>query len=1167
MLNSVYCELKSVFINYVYNYKSKMFFSCGFIGALFALLIFFSSFYLQGSFTIPNAYGHAFVIDTHPTTGQTLPKSPLKVEADINEPVDLRYSKISVVDSNGERVDNMDLTYVGKDESKLAVTVPKNLPEGTYTASVQMLSQIDGHLTQDTFVFGVGKQGMKLESSASQSGGSSGLDDVSVGSAIARFPALVGQVMIVGSAFCMLWLWKPIVRIGWLDQNLTQIRKKIETKSLSLMLVGAVILVLSDFVMIISLALSINASIIDAIGTKFGTVWLGRSILSLVLLSFISFLYYSKKKEKSSHSSSDSDKIKKLVIYEYAAVFVAGICTLMTTSLMGHAAAVSGNFLYISLDFIHNLAASLWIGGVIYLAFVVVPLLKSTIIPKRQRKLKLGKKSSDDKEEKIDTFNKNDIYTSDKLMVNSLLSIIIPRFSFVPIVILGTILLTGPFLLYILENDLSLTLNSLYGKVLVAKLTLAAIMIIMGAYYQIVIHNRSVSNLAEHSTTESSTTQMLSKSKKTSSFSLEKIISRFNAGLKAEAIVGILLLGTVAVLTSTGLPESETGIQGKQTTQDNLVIPSIQEPGYMATEFLPLSKNGPVSNNNIDANSPIFQNNSNSFTKVQLSIDPFLPGNNKFIISFLDPHNNPVDLNQVKLKMTNIPESSGSVAVSIAPIQVTAKKVSPGVFSANSSFGFNGQWRIEVEGISNQKNTLNLYAIFDPFVKPSLSQMDFNITEFKTSIAGLSDSSANLSQPLYPVYDKSRNVIWVGDTILNSGRILEFDLDNNQYLEHKVSGVRLISQAALDSNNDLWYLDPLNKLLGHYNPQSESNENFKLFDLAPSTPQGAVIPAPQGAVIPSLSSNPSGGTESSSSSPAPPLSSSSEAEEQGAPSAIDIDSQDNVWIAIANTNIVLKYDPTNKNFTKIVLPSPKANPLGIAFDKQGSAWIAEGGAGKIAQVLFQGANYTIKEFSPNSTGLNKLKNGTLQDPMYIRPDPSSGKLYISEHEGDAISIFDPATQTFDQIKLSNKEALPFGMVFDKYHNLWIAEHLTNKITVIDPNTKEQKEVEIPTTNPFIQYLATDGKGQVWVAEQRGNALSRVDVSISSAPLSPQSNALNGVKNNQNAFESLKQIGFEKIAAPLIAIGIILVSLMYIRTVYAFSNSIQNVRMIQEKKDT
>lgn len=1183
------------------------------------------------------AFGHAFVIDTEPGSGAILSEPPVNINAFINEPVDLTYSQISVLGSDGEQVDTGDLTQIDGDESTLTTTLPPDLSEGTYTVSVQMLSQIDGHLTQDTFVFGVGEQGeiSAIASGDAQEDNVLDFDQISTGSAIARFPALVGQVMVVGAAFCLLWLWRPITRIKWLHERFLDTQTRIQYRTILLIITGAIILIISDFAMIFSLALSIGAPLVDTINTTFGEVWLTRTILSFVILvlAVMPLINIANKKVSitkhpfTGDSGSVSDRSKYVIT---SIIFVLGLVTLLTTSLMGHAAAVSGSLLPISLDYIHNVVASLWIGGVIYLAFVVAPILKKSISikPNKDKDKKIGittrKDSISSKLHKSNNGEKDyyakkkenlDDNTPDLLTINSVLSIIIPRFSFVPVIILGAILMTGPFLLYILEDDLTLTLFSLYGIILLTKLVLAAVMISIGIYYQIVIHKQSLNRLITYSTQITSgiqQTQLLDKvnnhsndnnnDNKTkpikeindnSNIILKKIVSKFNSGLKAEAIVGILLLASVALLTNTGLPESETGIQGRQLSQNNNQIDeNVDSQGYTATRFLmnEMSNDNDDSSSGVVNNSGISEkvnegnnqqqqigqlsttaNNSNSFIKTRLAIEPFQPGNNRFIVSFIDANNNPVNfIDDVNIKMTKIGESIGSVSVSIAPIGVDTEEISTGVFTTNASFGFSGQWEIEVEGVTSLENASNLYTVFNPFIKPSLEQMTFNITEY---------NSTSPIQPLYPVYDDSRNVIWVGDTILNSGRILEFDIDAdnnnnddnyaNNLLQHNISGASVITQLALDANNSIWYIDPLNKVLGNYDPQTQLNENYMLFDSTQPVPMGTVF---------SQSQAPNQNQQQQQQQTPTPLSLSNATEAQGAPSALDIDSENNVWITVANTNIVLKFDTSNKTFTKIGLPTVDANPLGVTVDENDVVWIAEGGSdGKIAKIDSNGNNYSIKEYSPKqSTPLSKEEDPTnttvLNDPIFILPDPQGLELYISEHEGQAISVFNPITETFRQISLENKGALPFGMAFDIYNNLWIAEHLTNKITVIDPVTEEQKDVTIPGLNPFNQYLTTDSKGQIWAPEQRGSALARVDINVNPLAMSSGTEAADGTDITSNDDDISYKIsnliettGFEHLVAPIMAVGIIIVALMYVRTVYTLSESLEQAKIIEGKE--
>jgi copper transport protein len=82
----------------------------------------------------------------------------------------------------------------------------------------------------------------------------------------------------------------------------------------------------------------------------------------------------------------------------------------------------------------------------------------------------------------------------------------------------------------------------------------------------------------------------------------------------------------------------------------------------------------------------------------------------------------------------------------IGPIKEDAKQISKGVFSINSAaFSLPGQWEVQVEGVQSSSNSPNLVAVYDDlFVKPSLSQLKFNVREFRIP------SSNNNSQPLYP---------------------------------------------------------------------------------------------------------------------------------------------------------------------------------------------------------------------------------------------------------------------------------------------------------------------------------------------------------------------------------------------------------------------------------
>src|SRR5918996_1200406 len=1172
----------------------------------------FSLFFLIASLVIlPSAgivLGHAFVLDSEPPRSGNLEEPPARVEVFLSEPVDERYSEVKVVGPNGNQIDNKDTQHFEGDQSTLVVTLPdEGLENGVYSVSTKMLSQVDGHVTDDAFVFGIG-EGASVPSSTSgqadlDSAAGPSFDQLSLPDAIARFPALVGQVVVVGAAFASLWLWKPFNRLtmfnnsvrkeelghgkkkqirtllGLVFNEATQFRESIDQRLVKIMLVGASIVLVADFGMIYALAYSLNIGMVDAMTTKFGNIWFVRTAISFLLLALTLIVYVKAKKKRSSRISETKATSAGYVTNPIAnsaivstklllSILMVGVLTLLTTSLMGHGAAItSGNQIPITIDFVHNVAASIWIGGVIYLALAAVPMLK------------------------------NDLKLEERIKC-SILSIMIPRFSTLPIVVLGIIVITGPFLLYLLEDDLNLTLASLYGKALLAKLILAAIMVAIGGYNQRIIHSRAlnvlqtsqmkgkeqqvvISSSKDSKRLQASSTSIStnlhtndregtrlpnrlvrlmhtirenitggknkntrdqiergydyhdnkkkfgqpdyndsidyhddihgSPGKNTKGFDFtkhrsernvavtwQKTISSFSRSIRTEAILGILLLVAVAVLTNTGLPASEFQAQlqqaeevASQTDIENLLITtsgatngiaaqgSTGGAGYSATQYL-----------------------DNATARIKLTIEPFSVGNNNFEIEFLDPSGNPIDMRTVDLKLTQTDENIG-------PIDIQTNKVSGGLFTANASFGLAGPWDLLIEGVRNEENSLNLVAAFNLFVKPDLDQIDYRVTQ-----VAMPD---NRSQPLYPVYDSSRNSIWVGDTALASGRILEYNNANN----HSLGDASTSISAGEPGLNE--------------------------------TTSGNVI----------------GGEDV--------------AEQFG-------DSPETVWVTSPSTGEVLIFDTALENFTNSVpLPTSNSNPLGIAIDStNGQVWVAEG-IGKIAHID-PSVNFTVYEFSPTvsgngsgiraGTGAAETENDTLISPTALLIDPYTRNIYITEHDGHIVSLFNPLFRTFTDFPPMAEDSLPFGMALDNDLDLWVAEHVTNRLTVIDPMSGKNKEVTLPSATPFVQYLTTDNEGKIWFAAQRGNAIGYITPTVnllqSPSPASSPSSSLSAggqdqgaVTNNtvlsfpeeQTFFTPLFNIGYGYLLGPLIAMSVFASAVFYVKVVLSVKTSIMQVNRL------
>ncbi|MGI0066042.1 MAG: copper resistance CopC/CopD family protein, partial [Nitrosotalea sp.] len=400
----------------------------------------------------PKSYEHAFVEKSDPAASQSLSTPPAKVNVYFSDPVDIRYSEIEVLDSDGNQIQENDQHYITDDQKALSVSLPSNLKNGIYTISTKVLDQTDGHVTEDAFAFGIGQD---VPKSVANNLTSSNYQEVSIPEAIARFPSLLGQVIVAGMASATLWLWSPISRISRLADSVSQIRVKIDNSMTKMAVIGSIIILASGFAMIIVQSWSINASILDAISTKFGNMWILRMVVSSALFG-LSFVMYQKIR-----------KNPKIIAKGYSLVLLGtSFSVLLTTSLISHGAA-TGQIVPLLLDFCHNVFASLWIGGIIYLAFVVIPQIKQI--------------------------------TNSNISLSTL-SIIIPRFSILVTAVLGAVVITGPFLLYALEGNLALTLASFYGKILIVKLSLAAAMIAFGAYHQMFVSNKAIFAISNQTT-------------------------------------------------------------------------------------------------------------------------------------------------------------------------------------------------------------------------------------------------------------------------------------------------------------------------------------------------------------------------------------------------------------------------------------------------------------------------------------------------------------------------------------------------------------------------------------------------------------------------------------------------------------------------------------------
>ena len=903
---------------------------------------------------IPAAYAHPFLLDSEPGQAQSAPIGTTQIITFYSEAIEIDFSELKVFDSNGNKIDNMDTAYY-EGKSSLVITTPP-LEDGVYTVTSKVLSKIDGHLVQAAVIFGVGDARVDLSLLEAQEES----ETTFLPEAAARFPGIIGQTIVLGSVISAIVIWGT-QRKHFGKESRDLVNQAYRSKFVKLTGIGLVAVLASNFIMLAVQTLRLETSPVDVIGTAFGTTWLIRMIITIILLGIWFWM------ERKPHLSPK----------KHIPMLVASLILIFTTTMMGHGAATE-LAAPIVLDYVHNLLASVWIGGVIFFGFVLLPTLGS-----------------------LDGIQKAKVTLA-----------MLPRYSGMITIALGILIITGPMLLWFLESDVTSLTNSTYGYLIITKIMLAIVMISFGAFYQFKIQKQAERNL---------------KSGKTFTF------NKLSKPLRAEAMVGIALLGVVALLVNSSLPAGEVQTADAQSTA----------LGFSSTLF-------------------------SEQAKFDVSIIPVGVGPNTISVLVSTVSGEPLqDISSVKIKVSN-PQRN------VAPIEIpiTELKSNDGTtrFEGDTTFGFAGTWQIEVEAQRTQ--AVNEGVIFDVIVKPTLSEIRTEITEY--------DFPDPDSAPLYPRFDGD-NTIWISDAA--KPRIWEFTIDDQQFNSYEFDGLTTIF-IDIDQNGKIWFTDTPNSMIGSFDPRTEKFETIK---------------------IPLLDA----------------------ISEQSIPIAVKADLENRIWVALVDKHMLLVYNQNTNKFEKFLqIQTEEAGPSALVVDDSGNVWFAEALSGKIGMV--DSKTFEIIEF---------VSDPPLDEPFALLFD-KFGSLWISEHIGPGITKFDPILETFEHVKAPNPESLPFGMAIDKYDNIWFGQHITDELAVYDPYNDQLIEVSIPTPESFTQFTAADNDGNIWFVEQRGKKLGMV--SISSVP---------GQLKTVTGGSGELGLNYAEIVSPLIAGGIVISSLFFVKSVH------------------
>ncbi|MBN9392316.1 MAG: CopD family protein [Chloroflexi bacterium] len=528
----------------------------------------------------PTAQAHAGYERSIPASNARLPagKPPVLVQVWFTEPLEVKFSKLTVFDKDGARVD-LGNSQVSQSEPKsMFVGLKSDLPDGFYTVVFENASTEDGHTIKGSLAFVVGTGALPATQSTSP------LDlaeqNVSTENRNSNFWTISLRLLnyLAGTAFVgalgfVLLVWpKAVIRAKAskrMGPELTAASQRGVEKVQPLAWLSLAGLFIGWFGWFIYQAGAFSnqnpgqllgfgvtsggsgpQALTDFLfGSRYGSIWLARLVL-LALAAGAWWLAVRVRKNARPAGEETEEEANtrgalafgRIPLWWVAAGF--GAAVLLTTSLNSHAAGVEKiTVLAVGSDWLHLLSVAVWVGGLAGMALALAGALPA---------LRPG--------------------TGDR---TRLLSALLPAFSQLAIRSVVVLLLTGVFQSVLQLTSVNELFTSVYGLSLLAKVILLVPLLLLGAYNLLVTTPR-LRGFAR--------SKAAGPKEGPGSIAAGALGLTFRKSILAEIILGLVILVAAAVLTSQSPPKNvaaTSSVQLFKFEQNGLMIDLAISPGLL----------------------------------------------------------------------------------------------------------------------------------------------------------------------------------------------------------------------------------------------------------------------------------------------------------------------------------------------------------------------------------------------------------------------------------------------------------------------------------------------------------------------------------------------------------------------------------------------------------
>jgi copper transport protein len=412
--------------------------------------------------------------------------------------------------------------------------------------------------------------------------------------ALLKVPLIISQTTIVGVVFSYLILQRVIQNriqadYGKIDSDIVSRHdvnylRPIKRFFVILLSSGIATLVSATSLFLLQ-ALSLSSELGIDVATTFtilsstpvGPVWNLRVITSLIVI-VCSILYYTLEKKSVVKKEPNQGSYSNEVVYPLQTktrrtsillptillyvIILSGAISIFSNSMVSHNNALTFlPSLAISMDWLHFMAVSIWLGGLFYISAVLLMIIRTAISKNTNISGSINKLLNDDSVSITSYF----------------LALLLPYFSLIATISLGIIGITGLYMAWIHLHTAEAIFTSSYGNILAIKLLLILPMVILGGYHQIKLHGNlllvaSIKNIKNKKQMEESNSAVVDRDihSNTSSSPVEHDPSiKFSKTIKIESFIGIGVLFAASFLTITSPPS--ISFQESLSTESSLV--------------------------------------------------------------------------------------------------------------------------------------------------------------------------------------------------------------------------------------------------------------------------------------------------------------------------------------------------------------------------------------------------------------------------------------------------------------------------------------------------------------------------------------------------------------------------------------------------------------------